>query len=99
VNAGDVTDAKAIAQIVRDGNPSLQTGTEIDREMMRLSDRIMDQPTAMGAQEDVVTDIFGSAGRDHQIVHDQLLGTHGDDGVQRKPLRSMRITSGVTKTR
>ena len=80
VNAGDVTDAKAIAQIVRDGNPSLQTGTEIDREMMRLSDRIMDQPTAIGAQEDVVTDIFGSAGRDHQIVHDQLLGTHGDDG-------------------
>ncbi|MEN3321898.1 MAG: hypothetical protein V7643_5300 [Mycobacterium sp.] len=80
VNAGDVNDTKAIAQIVRDGNPSLQTGTEIDREMMRLSDRIMDQPTNMGSQEDVVTDIFGSAGRDHQIVHDHLLGTHGDDG-------------------
>jgi EspA/EspE family len=80
VNAGDVTDAKAIAQIVRDGNPSFQTGTEIDREMMRLSDRIMDQPTNMGSQEDVVTDIFGSAGRDHQIVHDHMLGTHGDDG-------------------
>jgi hypothetical protein len=80
VNAGDVTDAKAIALIVRDGNPSLQTGTEIDREMMRLSDRIMDQPTNMRSQEDVVTDIFGSAGRDHQIVHDHLLGTHGDNG-------------------
>jgi hypothetical protein len=75
-----VTDAKAIAQIVRDGDRSLQTGTEIDREMMRLSDRIMDQPTNFGSQEDVVTDIFGSAGRDHQIVYDHLLGTHGDNG-------------------
>ena len=80
VNAGDVTDAKTIAQIVRDGNPDLQTGTEIDREMIRLGDRIMDQPTNMGSQEDVVTDIFGSAGRDHQIVHDHILGTHGDNG-------------------
>jgi hypothetical protein len=75
-----VTDAKAIAAIVHDGNPSLQTGTEIDREMMRISARIMDQPTNIGSQEDVVTDIFGSAGRDHQIVHDHLLGTHGDNG-------------------
>ena len=48
--------------------------------MMRLGDRIMDQPTNMGSQEDVVTDIFGSAGRDHQIVHDHILGTHGDNG-------------------
>jgi hypothetical protein len=80
VNANDVNDAKTVAQIVRDGNPSLQTGTEIDREMMRLGDRIMDQPTNMGSQEDVVTDIFGSAGRDHQIVHDHILGTHGDNG-------------------
>lgn len=80
VNSSDVTDAKTIAQIVRDGNPDMQTGTEIDREMMRLGDRIMDQPTNMGSQEDVVTDIFGSAGRDHQIVHDHILGTHGDNG-------------------
>jgi hypothetical protein len=80
VNNNDVKDAQAIAQIVRDGDRSLQTGTEIDREMMRLGDRIMDQPTNMDARQDVVTDIFSSAGRDHQIVHDHILGTHGDDG-------------------
>jgi hypothetical protein len=80
VNADDVNNVKAIAQIVRDGNPELQVGTELDREMLRLSDRIMDQPTNMGSQEDVVTDIFESAGRDHQVVHDHILGTHGDNG-------------------
>lgn len=84
---------KDISAIVRDGNPALQTGTEIDREMMRKADRMMDAPIwekdpASNGQDvgrdpyldGVVSDIFTSAGRDHQIVHDHLLGTHGDNG-------------------
>ena len=82
---------KDIAAIVKDGNQQLQTGTELDREMIRKADRMMDAPLwadNSGAPVDgkhqqydvVLQDIFDSAGRDHQIVHDQLTGTHGDDG-------------------
>jgi EspA/EspE family len=82
---------KDIAAIVKDGSPQLQTGTELDREMMRKADRMMDAPMwekstgqpgdGSHPQYDVVLqDIFDSAGRDHQIVHDHLTGTHGDDG-------------------
>ena len=82
---------KDIAGIVKDGNPVFQTGTELDREMMRKADRMMDAPlweNSSGAEADgkkqqydvVLQDVFESAGRDHQIVHDHLTGTHGDDG-------------------
>lgn len=80
-----------IAAVVKDGNVNLQNGTELDREMIRKADRMMDAPLfadSTGQPADgstpqydaVVQDIFESAGRDHQIVHDQLTGTHGDDG-------------------
>lgn len=80
-----------IAAIVKDGDPRLQTGTELDREMMRKADRMMDAPLwekSTGQPGDgsrpqydgVLQDIFESAGRDHQIVHDHITGTHGDDG-------------------
>lgn len=80
-----------VAAIVKDGDPGLQTGTELDREMMRKADRMMDAPLwadNTGADIDgkrqqydvVIEDVFESAGRDHQIVHDHLTGTHGDDG-------------------
>ncbi|BBY51190.1 hypothetical protein MARA_46580 [Mycolicibacterium arabiense] len=79
-----------IAAIIKDGSPTYQTGTELDREMMRKADRMMDAPLweKSNGQEGpgrpqydvVLQDVFESAGRDHQIVHDHLLGTHGDDG-------------------
>ncbi|MCV7280832.1 hypothetical protein H7J88_14375 [Mycolicibacterium flavescens] len=80
-----------IAAIVKDGDAKFQNGTEIDREMMRKADRMMDAPLfekstgqpgdGSRPQYDVVLqDIFDSAGRDHQIVHDHITGTHGDDG-------------------
>jgi hypothetical protein len=82
---------KDVAAIVKDGDPKFQSGTEIDREIMRKADRMMDAPLwdrstgqpgdGTKPQYDVVLqDIFESAGRDHQIVHDHLTGTHGDDG-------------------
>ena len=60
-----------IADIVRNGDSKFQTGTEIDREMIRLSDRLMDQSPV---NESTVRDLFTSAGRDHQIVHDHMVG-------------------------
>jgi hypothetical protein len=82
---------KDIAGIVKDGDAKFQTGTEIDREIMRKADRMMDAPMwekssgqpgdGSRPQYDVVLqDIFESSGRDHQIVHDHMTGTHGDDG-------------------
>ena len=85
------TEMRDIAAIVKDGDPALQTGTELDREMMRKADRMMDTSLFTDGSvfvpgekaefvDDTVQDIFGAAGRDHQIVHDHLTGTHGDDG-------------------
>jgi uncharacterized protein YukE len=80
---------KDITSIVKDGQPQFQQGTEIDRELMRRADRIMDTPLFNGTGinpdkvpglDGAVTDIFDSAGRDHQIVYDQISGNHGDDG-------------------
>ncbi|MGX9788464.1 TPR repeat region-containing protein [Mycobacterium sp. MMS18-G62] len=80
-----------VSAIVKDGNPALQQGTELDRELIRRADRIMDTDVftkgsvfapgeKFGEVDDAVTNIFDSAGRDHQIVHDQITGNHGDDG-------------------
>jgi EspA/EspE family len=80
-----------VSSIVKDGNPALQQGTELDRELMRRADRIMDTDVftkgsafapgeKFGEVDDAVKNIFDSAGRDHQIVHDQITGNHGDDG-------------------
>lgn len=81
VNADDLN---RISEIVQHGDSSLQTGTELDREMIRASDRVMDKyfPGQIPTEEQttVAQNIFESAGRDHQIVHDHMLGTHGDNG-------------------
>lgn len=72
-----------IAGIVKDGNPALQTGTELDRGMMRAADTVMDRYDTIDTKPEAaeaVQNIFDASGRDHQIVHDHLLGTHGDNG-------------------
>nr|WP_078325193.1 WXG100 family type VII secretion target [Mycobacteroides salmoniphilum] len=70
----DLTD---ITDMVRDGRRELQTGTEIDRELIRLADRRMDLPPPSDDWQ--VRDIFTSAGRDHQVIHDHLRGDDGND--------------------
>lgn len=74
------TEVKDMAQIIGDGRVELQTGTEVDRGMIELSDRLMDNPTPINEQ--AVRDIFDSSGRDHQIITDQLMGRNegGRDG-------------------
>lgn len=75
-----------ISHIVKDGDPALQAGTELDREMIRAADQVMDRYKDGSSNNlnfsvaSVAEDIFEASGRDHQIVHDHLTGTHGDNG-------------------
>ncbi|ODR27513.1 EspA/EspE family type VII secretion system effector [Mycolicibacterium porcinum] len=75
-----------ISHIVKDGDPALQTGTELDREMIRAADQVMDRYKEGSSNNlnfsvaSVAEDIFEASGRDHQIIHDHLTGTHGDNG-------------------
>jgi hypothetical protein len=72
-----------IAGVVKDGDPALQTGTELDRGMMRAADTVMDRYDTVDTKAEAAEaaqNIFDASGRDHQIVHDHLLGTHGEDG-------------------
>jgi hypothetical protein len=68
---------EAIADIVRNGDSKFQDGTEIDREMIRLSDRLMDESPA---NQETVRDLFTSAGRDHQVVTDHMVGWQPETG-------------------
>jgi hypothetical protein len=64
-----------IAGIVKDGNPALQTGTELDRGMMRAADTVMDRYDTIDTKAEAAEtaqNIFDASGRDHQIVHDHL---------------------------
>ena len=86
---------KDIAAIVRDGNPELQTGTQLDRHMIDKADRMMDapiwekDPASNGGDlnqrdpylDGVVSDIFTSAGRDHIAVGEHILSDKGDDFI------------------
>ena len=74
------TEVKDMSEIIKDGRSELQTGTEVDRGMIELSDRLMDNQTP--TNEAAVRGVFDSAGRDHQIITDQLVGRNegGRDG-------------------
>jgi hypothetical protein len=73
-------DLRTISEIVQHGNSEFQTGTELDRGLMRAADTVMDSDSIEPYQANLVQDIFDAAGRDHQIVRDQMLGIKGDDG-------------------
>ncbi|OBI75161.1 EspA/EspE family type VII secretion system effector [Mycobacterium sp. E740] len=87
--AEDISD---ISAIVRDGNPALQTGTELDKEMLNKADRMMDtpiwekDPASHGKDverdpylDPVVSEVFSSAGRDHPAVAEHITGGQGED--------------------
>ncbi|KUI36784.1 EspA/EspE family type VII secretion system effector [Mycobacterium sp. GA-2829] len=71
-----------ISEIVRDGNDSFQTGTAIDREMINAADKIMDTnlgPLQPMGDPEVVQGLFDAVNTDHQVIHDHLIGSGGDD--------------------
>lgn len=72
-------DLQSISEIVHDGNPSLQTNTELDRELMKAADTVMDSDVPQPYAANVTEDIFRAVAEDHQVVHDQIVGPSSDD--------------------
>ncbi|MGU3498923.1 TPR repeat region-containing protein [Mycobacterium sp. C31M] len=75
----EITD---IAGIVKDGDPKLQTGTELDRKLIVAADKIMDVPDQYGTYDDRKTTaqaILEAIDDDHQIINDHLMGRNGVD--------------------
>ncbi|MUM16525.1 MULTISPECIES: WXG100 family type VII secretion target [unclassified Mycobacteroides] len=89
IKSGDnmwIDQVKDIANIVRDGRVELQTGTQLDRELLNKADRIMDtQPFDHPGQgylvEPCLEAILNSAGRDDIAVHDLVTGEKGNDFI------------------
>lgn len=79
----------AIAQIVKDGDPQFQTGTELDRQIICAADRMMDslgektiigtEPVAIVGGEETIQTLFEAVDDDHQIINDHLMGRNGVD--------------------
>ncbi|MCQ9332471.1 hypothetical protein NQ025_13165, partial [Corynebacterium phoceense] len=71
-------DLKAISEIVKDGNPGFQTGTELDRQLIVAADKAMDARDIPGGQilgrESTVQSLFEAVDDDHQIINDHLMG-------------------------
>lgn len=86
---------EAVADIVRNGDSKFQDGTEIDREMIRLSDRLMDESPA---NQETVRDLFTSAGRDHQVVTDHMVGWQPETGRSGYDYNSDDFLKDVTTT-
>lgn len=75
-------DLDAISQIVKDGNPAFQTGTELDRQMMFAADRAMDTLESdypPKGVESTVQGLFEAVDDDHQVIHDHMMGRNGAD--------------------
>lgn len=73
---------RAIADIVKDGNPSFQTGTELDRQIIVATDKLMDKAGTMYTPHDLVSttqSLFEAVDDDHQIINDHLVGRNGMD--------------------
>ncbi|WP_193046661.1 TPR repeat region-containing protein [Mycolicibacterium baixiangningiae] len=71
---------QTISDIVKNGNDHLQTGTEIDRGLMRAADAVMDSDVPAAHASVATQGLFEAVAPDHQIIHDHVLGTHGSDG-------------------
>ncbi|QRY52215.1 TPR repeat region-containing protein [Mycolicibacterium septicum] len=82
------TDNYLLAEMVKHGDEKFQKGTELDRAMIRAADTVMDRydydklsPTGREAVAQVAQELLGAAGRDHQSVHDHLVGSYRDGGL------------------
>lgn len=73
-------DLQKISDIVSNGSDRLQTGTEIDRGLMRAADAVMDSDVPAAHASVATQNLFEAVAPDHQIIHDHVLGTHGSDG-------------------
>lgn len=82
------TDNQLLAEMVKHGDEKFQKGTELDRAMIRAADTIMDrydynklESTGRYVVAHTAQELLGAAGRDHQSVHDHLVGSYRDGGL------------------
>lgn len=84
-----------IANIVKDGNKSFQTNTDLDRAMIRKAGAMMDtplwqhDPASQGqnverdpAMDPAVSNVLSAVSPDHQVVHDTITGNDHDKFLQ-----------------
>lgn len=80
-----------IANIVKDGDKSFQTNTDLDRAMIRKAGAMMDtplwqhDPASQGqnverdpAMDPAVSNVLSAVSPDHQVVHDSMTGGDHD---------------------
>lgn len=84
-NLGSCAGMSQLAGIVKDGNPTFQKNTDLDRGMMHSASAWMDNPIfhGQGVPGDIdpgidptVSRVFSAVSPDHQVVHDVM--TTGD---------------------
>jgi hypothetical protein len=84
-----------IANIVKDGDKSFQTNTDLDRAMIRKAGAMMDtplwqhDPASQGqsterdpAMDPAVSNVLSAASPDHQVVHDTMTGSDHEKFLQ-----------------
>ncbi|QLL05453.1 hypothetical protein [Mycobacterium vicinigordonae] len=85
-----------IAEIMRSGNPALQKNTELDRAMLRKASAMMNSPSwtkdpaSKGDSNTrdifftpLVASVLTAVSPDHQAVHEALIGSGGDEMLDR----------------
>lgn len=79
---------KVVTDIVRNGRPSFQTNTDLDRQMLARASAMMDATfgesvgsaqSRVGALafDPLIANIFTAVSPDHRVVHDSLTGQSG----------------------
>lgn len=71
-----------LSDVIKDGDPGFQNGTELDRKLMQRGADILhfenqNNDSHEGAADSTIQNIFSSAGRDHVVDHDMMVNPDG----------------------
>lgn len=71
-----------LSDVIKDGDPGFQNGTELDRRLMQRGADILhfknqNHDSHEGAADSTIQNIFSSAGRDHIVDHDMMVNPEG----------------------
>ncbi|OAT69706.1 hypothetical protein AWB85_20180 [Mycobacteroides immunogenum] len=78
-----------LSDVIKDGDAGFQHGTELDKKLMQRGADILhfenqNQDSYHGPADSTIQNIFSSAGRDHIVDHDMMVGTDGNGGNYNK---------------
>ncbi|ORB59847.1 hypothetical protein BST43_05845 [Mycobacteroides saopaulense] len=71
-----------LSDVIKDGDPGFQNGTDLDRKLMQRGADILhfenqNNDSHEGAADSTIQNIFSSAGRDHVVDHDMMVNPDG----------------------